>query len=111
MQSEPTLTLTRKFRIVTEHPVNVTLEYLLINRDEREAKRGREDLIDYLNLKTANFIAPSGVSVAAWVDGASWEVFRTMREIELLGIRNIRLAAGDLHGVLLSTEASAEDIW
>ncbi|WP_309136761.1 HamA C-terminal domain-containing protein [Pseudomonas prosekii] len=111
MQCEPSLTVPRKFRIVTEHPVNVTLEYLLIKRDERNGKPGCEELVDYLNLKTGNFIAPSGVSVATWVDAACWEVFRTMREIELLGIRNIRLAADNLHGVQLSTEASAEDIW
>lgn len=111
MLCEPLLTVPRRFRIVTEHPVNVTLEYLLIKRDERDGKPGREELIDYLNLKTGNFIAPSGVSVATWVDAACWEEFRTMREIELLGIRNIRLAADNLHGVQLSTEASAEDIW
>lgn len=111
MQSEPTLTVPRRFRIVTEHPVNVTLEYLLINHDERTGKSGRDDLIDYLNEKTDNYVAPNGVSVATWVDATLWEVFRTMREIELLGISNIRRAAYDLHGVILSTEASAEDIW
>ncbi|WP_448125349.1 HamA C-terminal domain-containing protein [Pseudomonas veronii] len=111
MQSEPGLTVPRKFRIVTEHPVNVTLEYLLISRNDRTGKPGREDLIDYLNSKTSDYCAPSGVDVAAWVDAAYWEVFRTMREIELLGVRNIRLAAQDLHGVGLSTEACAEDIW
>lgn len=111
MESEPALTVPRKFRIVTEHPVNVTLDYLLINRDERSGKPGRTELIDYLKLKTANYVAASGVDVEAWVDAARWEVFRTMREIELLGIRNIRLASYDLHGVMLSTEASAEEIW
>ena len=111
MLSEPSLTVPRKFRIVTEHPVNVTLEYLLINRNVRTGKPGREDLIDYLNSKTSDYCAPSGVDVATWVDAACWEVFRTMREIELLGVRNIRLAAQDLHGVGLSTESSAEDIW
>ncbi|RMW04298.1 hypothetical protein ALP03_01025 [Pseudomonas amygdali pv. tabaci] len=111
MQCEPTLSVPRKFRIVTEHPTNVTLEYLLIDREERDGKAGRGDLVDYLNSKTSDYVAPSGVDVATWVDAACWEVFRTMREIELLGIRNIRLASYDLHGVLLSTEASAENIW
>lgn len=111
MQSEPELTVPRKFRIVTEHPVNVTLEYLLVSRDERNGKPGRNALIDYLNSKTSNFVATSGVDVATWVDAVHWEVFRTMREIELMGIRNIRNAAYELHGVILSTEATAEDIW
>lgn len=111
MQSEPELTVPRKFRIVTEHPVNVTLEYLVINRDERDGKPGREALIDYLNSKTSNFVATSGVDVATWVDAVNWEVFRTMREIELMGIRNIRNAAYELHGIILSTEATAENIW
>lgn len=74
-------------------------------------KSGHTELIDYLNQKTVNYVAASGVEVATWVDAARWEVLRTMREIELLGIRNIRLASYDLHGVMLSTEASAEDIW
>lgn len=111
MKCEPVLTVPRKFRIVTEHPTNVTLEYLLINRDERDGKPGRDELINYLNSKTSNYVATSGVDVATWVDAACWEVFRTMREIELLGIRNIRLASYDLHGVILSTESSAEEIW
>ncbi|WP_312594240.1 HamA C-terminal domain-containing protein [Stutzerimonas nitrititolerans] len=111
MQSEPELTVPRRFRIVTEHPANATLEYLLISRDERDGKPGRDALIDYLNSKTSNFVATSGVDVATWVDAVHWEVFRTMREIELIGIRNIRNAAYELHGVILSTEATAEDIW
>ncbi|WDY56544.1 HamA C-terminal domain-containing protein [Pseudomonas sp. PSKL.D1] len=111
MECEPELTVPRKFRIVTEHPTNVTLEYLLISREERDGKPGRDELIKYLNSKTANYVATSGVDVANWVDAAWWQVFRTMREIELLGIRNIRLAADELHGAILSAEASAEDIW
>lgn len=111
MECEPELTVLRKFRIVTEHPTNVTLEYLLISREERDGKPGRDELIKYLNSKTANYVATSGVDVANWVDAAWWQVFRTMREIELLGIRNIRLAADELHGAILSAEASAEDIW
>lgn len=111
MQSEPGLTVPRKFRIVTEDPVKVTLEYLRVSRDGREEKQGRDELIEYLNLKTEDYVAPSGVDVADWVDATWWEVFRTLREIELLGVRNIRLAVQDLHGVLLSSEACAEDIW
>src|SRR5699024_5595149 len=80
-------------------------------RDERDGKPGREALIDYLNSKTSNFVATSGVDVATWVDAVNWEVFRTMREIELMGIRNIRNAAYELHGIILSTEATAENIW
>ncbi|MDF9773253.1 hypothetical protein OKW11_000210 [Pseudomonas baetica] len=34
-----------------------------------------------------------------------------MRELELLGIKNIRMASQDLHGIILSSEAVAEDIW
>ena len=111
MDCEPKLAVPRKFRIVTEHPANVTLDYLLVHRDERDGKSGRDELVDYLNSRTSNYVAVSGVDVATWVDAACWEVFRTMREIELLGIRNIRLASYDLHGVILSNEATAEEIW
>ncbi|WP_163009772.1 hypothetical protein, partial [Pseudomonas viridiflava] len=54
----------RKFRIVTEHPTYVALEYLLINREERDGKAGRGDLVNYLNSKTSDYVAPSGVDVA-----------------------------------------------
>lgn len=111
MQCEPELTLHKKFRIVTQEDVKVTLEYLQIGRNGRGAKPGRKELIDYLNSKTSDYVAPCGLTVDAWVDAAWWEVFRTLREIELLGIRQIRLAAEELHGVILSSEASAEDIW
>lgn len=38
-------------------------------------------------------------------------MFSSLRELELLGIKNIRLASQDLHGVILSSETVAEDIW
>lgn len=64
MQSEPGLTEPRKFRIVSQEPVKVTLEYLNISRDGRAGKPGRDGLIDYLNSKTEDYVALSGVAVA-----------------------------------------------
>ncbi|GAB7269485.1 hypothetical protein DZS_08780 [Dickeya ananatis] len=37
--------------------------------------------------------------------------FSSLRELELLGIKNIRQASYDLHGAILSSETIAEDIW
>lgn len=56
-------------------------------------------------------LTDSGISVSDWIDAATWEVFSSLRELELLGIKNIRLASQDLHGVILSSETVAEDIW
>jgi len=57
MDCEPKLGVPRKFRIVTEHPVNVTLDYLLINRNERDGKPGRDELIDYLGDMYGDLVA------------------------------------------------------
>lgn len=103
--------LTRRYTIVTEDKVNKSLEYLTINSSARERKPGRQELIDDLNERTKNYQTASGVTVADWVDAATWQVFHTIRELELLGITNIRRASEDLYGVTLSSEAATEDIW
>lgn len=101
----------RRYSIVTEEKVNKTLEFLQINPKARQGKLGRQELIDDLNKRISNYQTASGISVSDWVDSATWEVFPSLRELELLGIKNIRLASQDLHGVILSSEAVAEDIW
>lgn len=101
----------RRYSIVTEEKVNNTLEYLLISQNARHGKPGRQELIDDLNFRTNNYQTNSGICVSDWVDSATWEVFSSLRELELLGIKNIRLASNDLHGVILSSETVAEDIW
>lgn len=111
MQCESGTGLEHRYSIVTEEKVNKTLEYLLINRNSRTGKSGRQELIDDLNKRTDNYQTASGVSVSDWVDSAEWEVFLSLRELELMGIKNIRMASQDLHGVILSSEAVAEDIW
>ncbi|KRW63066.1 hypothetical protein AO724_12630 [Aeromonas allosaccharophila] len=111
MQCESGVALGRRHSIVTEEKVNKTLEYLMISPNARPGKPGRQQLIDELNKRTGNYQTASGISVADWVDAATWEVYHTLRELELLGIRNIRMASEDLHGVILSSETVAEEIW
>ncbi|WP_420789093.1 dsDNA nuclease domain-containing protein [Shewanella algae] len=111
MQCESGAGLSRRYLIVTEDKVNKTLEYLTINPTAREGKPGRQEMIDYLNKQTTNYQTTVGVSVADWVDAATWEVYHTLRELELMGIKNIRMASQELHGVILSSESVAEDIW
>jgi hypothetical protein len=103
--------ISRGYLIVTEDKVNKTLEYLTIRPSVRAEKSGRQELIDALNTRTTNYQTTSGVNVEAWVDAATWTVYHTLREVELLGIKAIRMASQDLHGVILSSETVAEDIW
>lgn len=111
MQCESSSGLLRRYLIVTEDKVNKTLEYLTISPTARAGKLGRQELIDDLNKRTTNYQTTAGVSIADWVDATTWEVFHTLRELELMGIRNIRMASQDLHGIILSSETVAEDIW
>lgn len=111
MQCESDAALSRRYLIVTEDKVNKTLEYLTISPTARAGKPGRQELIDDLNKRTTNYQTASGVSIADWVEAATWEVYHTLRELELMGIRNIRMASQDLHGVILSSETVSEDIW
>ena len=111
MQCASSIGLPHRYLIVTEDKVNKTLEYLTINPNARAGKPGRQELIDDLNTRTNNYRTVSGVSVEDWVDAATWEVYHTLREVELLGIKFIRMASQELHGVILSSETVAEDIW
>ncbi|MEJ2795805.1 dsDNA nuclease domain-containing protein [Iodobacter sp. LRB] len=111
MQCESGVGLSRRYSIVTEDKVNKTLEYLTISPKARTGKVGRQELIDELNKRTMNYQTASGVCVVNWVDAATWEVYHTLRELELMGIKNIRMASQDLHGVILSSESIAEDLW
>lgn len=111
MQCESEAGLSRRYTLVTEDKVNKTLEYLTIKPKARLEKPGREQLINELNRRTDNYQTESGVSVADWVDAATWEVYHSIRELELMGIKNIRMASHELHGVILSSEAVAEDVW
>lgn len=111
MQCDSGAGLSPLYLIVTEDKVNKTLEYLTIGSTARAGKPGRQELIDDLNKRTTNYQTASGVSVEDWVDATTWEVYHTLRELELLGIKTIRMASQDLHGVILSSESVAEDIW
>jgi len=111
MQCESDASLFRRYLIVTEDKVNKNLEYLTISPAARAGKPGRQELIEDLNKRTASYQTVSGVSIADWVDAATWEVYHTLRELELMGIKNIRMASQDLHGITLSSENVAEEIW
>lgn len=95
MQCKSGAALGRRYSIVTEEKVNKTLEYLMISPNARPGKPGRQELIDELNKRTGNYQTSSGISVEDWVDATTWEVFHTLRELELLGIKNIRMASQD----------------
>ena len=75
MQCESGAGLSRRYLIVTEDKVNKTLEYLTVSPTARVGKLGRQELIDDLNKRTKNYQTLSGVSVADWVDAATWKVF------------------------------------
>lgn len=111
MQCKPEPGFLQKFQIVTEEKVNKTLEYLTIRREDRAGKPGRDLLITYLTSKIGTYEAPSGLDLGGWIDAAQWKVFHSLREIELMGIKNIRQASLELRGQVLSSEAEAEDIW
>lgn len=111
MQCKPDSVSHQRFQIVTEEKVNKTLEYMSILPENRSGKPGRDALIAYLTSKIGPYEAPSGLDIAGWVDTTQWKVFHSLREIELMGIKNIRQASQELRGQVLSSEAEAEDIW
>jgi hypothetical protein len=100
-----------KFRIVSAERPNGLLEYLAVIPASRNDRPGRQELVDDLNKRTTDYIAPSGNNLTHWVDSTWWQVFASLREIELLGIKNIRNAALEVVGVTLSSDVAAEDIW
>lgn len=100
-----------KFRIVSAERPTGLLEYLRVFPTSRNGRPGRQELVDDLNKRTANFVAASKNDIGHWVDSTWWQVYASIREIELLGIKNIRNAALEVAGVNLSSDASAEAIW
>ena len=100
-----------KFRVVSAERPNGVLEYLRVELFSRNGRPGRQEIIDYLNGRLGNYITTSGNDVEHWVDSTWWQVFPSLREIELLGVKNIRNAALEVVGVTLSSDVAAEDIW
>lgn len=100
-----------KFRILSPRDCRDPLDFLEIDISKRSGKPGRQDLIDGLNDKLKNYVAPAGNSIADWVDACWWHVIPSLREIELTALDNIRRAAQSLYGVILSVESVVESIW
>lgn len=100
-----------KFRVVSAERPTGLLEYLRVDLFSRNSRPGRLELINDLNSRMANYIATSCNDIEHWVDSTWWQVFPSLREIELLGVKNIRNAAIEVLGVTLSSDAAAEDIW
>lgn len=100
-----------KFRIVSAERPTGLLEYLRVLPTSRTGRPGRQELVDDLNKRTSNFIAASKNDIGHWVDSTWWQVYASAREIELLGIKNIRNAALEVVGVTLSSDVAAEAIW
>ncbi|HIC3215882.1 TPA: dsDNA nuclease domain-containing protein [Salmonella enterica] len=100
-----------KFRILSPRDTKAPLDYLEIELSKRPGKLGRDDLVRELEKKMSNYSAPAGNSIAHWVDSCWWQIIPSMREIELTGLKNIRNAAFNLFGVILTVDAVAETIW
>jgi len=100
-----------KFRILSPRDCKAPLDYLEIELSKRDGKPGRQSLIDELDLKLRKYVAPAGNSVSDWVDSCSWEVIPSLRQVELTGLNNIRNAAINLYGVILSSDSMVESIW
>ena len=100
-----------KFRILSPRDCKAPLDYLEIELSKRDGKPGRQSLIDELDVKLRKYVAPAGNSISDWVDSCSWEVIPSLRQIELTGLSNIRNAALNLYGVILSSDSMVESIW
>ncbi|ALX92469.1 hypothetical protein AV650_02330 [Serratia fonticola] len=100
-----------KFRILSSRDTKAPLDYLEIELSKRYGKPGRDDLVKELNNKMSNYSAPAGNSITHWVDSCWWQIIPSMREMELTGLKNIRNAAFNLYGVILSVDSVAENIW
>ncbi|WP_248747850.1 dsDNA nuclease domain-containing protein [Pseudomonas sp. MWU12-2037] len=100
-----------QFRVVSAERPNGLLEYLRVELFSRDGRTGRQELIDDLNSRTDSYTATSGNDIKHWVDSTWWQVFPSLREIELLGVKNIRNAAIEVVGITLSSDVAAENIW
>lgn len=100
-----------RFRIVSAERPTGLLEYLRVLPTSRIGRPGRQELVDDLNQRTANFVAASKNDIGHWVDSTWWQVYASVHEIELMGIKNIRNAALEVVGVSLSSDVAAEAIW
>lgn len=100
-----------KFRILSPRDCKDPLDFLEIEISKRDGKPGRQELIDALDEKLKNYVAPEGNSISDWVDACWWHVIPSLREIELTALNNIRKAAQRLYGVILSVESVVESIW
>jgi hypothetical protein len=100
-----------KFRILSPRDCKDPLDFLEIEISKRDGKPGRQKLVDELEEKLRNYVAPAGNSVSDWVDSCWWHVIPSLRELELTGLGNIRNAALNIHGVILSSDSVVENIW
>lgn len=100
-----------KFRVISAERPSGLLEYLRVELHSRSGRPGRQELIEDLNNRTTSYRAFAGNDITHWVDSTWWQVFPSLREIELLGIKNIRNAACEVVGVTLNSDAAAEIIW
>ena len=99
-----------RFRIISAENPTKALDYLRIDRSIRPVKDGRDALIKSLNTKVKDYVAPRGNTVAQWVDRVWWEVIPSLREAELLALKNLRNAALEVVGVPLTSDRTAEAI-
>ncbi len=100
-----------KFRILSPRDTKAPLDYLEISRTKRQHGMDRDELICVLEDKMQHYSTPTGLSISQWVDSCWWQIIPSMREMELTGMKNIRNAAFELYGVILSTDSMVEAIW
>ena len=81
-----------KFKILSPREVNSYLQYLRIPLNKRDNKDGRVGLLKSLVPKVKSK-SPLGNDIAYWIDNTWWEVIPSKNELELMILRNIRVAA------------------
>lgn len=83
-----------KFKILSPREVNSSLQYLRVSINKRDHKEGRDKLFRSLSTKVKNK-SSKGNDIGYWIDNTWWEVIPSKNELELMILRNIRVAAQD----------------
>lgn len=100
-----------KFRMVSPNVTKSPLDYLEIDVCRRKDKPGKDELIAELEKKLTNYQSPTGLTIEQWVEKCWWQVIPSLREIELTAMQNIRSAALNIFGIVISNDSIVESIW
>lgn len=86
-----------KFRILSQRDVRTALEYLKIERESRDGKKGKEELIASLSKHLDGFRSDAGNGADYWVENGWWEVIPSINELELMSCLQIMQGAAALN--------------